>query len=103
MILKDRTGSTRDPVKALNLRAITNLNLYFGDLPEVFAVGRPLGVTSQPPAGAPLLLEGLQSATEYKNKKMLPLSADFLLQWILYLEEVTLDEVQKPSRLECVS
>jgi hypothetical protein len=56
--------------------AITNLNRFFGELPDVSAVSRLLGVDSSSSSGTPLLLESLQRAPQLKNT--LPLPASYL-------------------------
>jgi hypothetical protein len=70
-----RRGRTLKNASSLG-EALSNLNLFFGDLPDVSAASGILGVPSRPPSGTPLLLESLQRAPELK--RTLPLSADFL-------------------------
>lgn len=70
-----RRGRTKQDTQSLG-EALRNLNLFFGELPDVAAASRTLGVASPPPSGTPLLLESLQRAPELK--RTLPLNADFL-------------------------
>jgi len=53
-----------------------NLIRFFGELPDVRAASKALGLPSQPAAGTPLLIESLHRAPELKETS--PLKADFL-------------------------
>jgi hypothetical protein len=56
--------------------ATANLIRFFGELPDVRAASKALGLPSQPAAGTPLLIESLHRAPELKGTP--PLKADFL-------------------------
>jgi len=70
-----RRGRTLHNAGSLG-EALRNLNLFFGELPDVGAASQLLGVAARPPAGTPLLLESLQRVPDLK--RTLPLAADFL-------------------------
>ena len=56
--------------------ATANLTRFFGELPDVRAASKAIGLPSQPAAGMPMLIESLHRAPELKETS--PLKADFL-------------------------
>lgn len=69
-----------------------NLHSYFGELPDIAALEKLMGLEVAPPPSPPLLLDGLMAFEEEAERGMLPLDAaklDYSSPWTSWRDAVT--------------
>jgi hypothetical protein len=64
--------------EALAREMVQNLRTYFGEIPDVEAVARLLGMDWTPPQAPPLLVDGLMAFQDTPDEAMFPLSRERL-------------------------